>query len=91
MAVRGAAENTDRALLYGIPVRRLSTIVWMIAGGLATLTYLLKAPFTGVALPMDPPFDALPAAIRWRAAPALFVRSGGERSVQAHGVQIVFH
>jgi branched-chain amino acid transport system permease protein len=49
VAVRGAAENTDRALLYGIPVRRLSTIVWMIAGGLATLTYLLKAPFTGVA------------------------------------------
>jgi branched-chain amino acid transport system permease protein len=49
VAVRGAAENTERALLYGIPVRRLSTIVWMIAGGLATLTYILKAPFTGVA------------------------------------------
>src|SRR4051812_1687632 len=49
IAVRGAAENTERALLYGIPVRRLSTIVWMIAGGLATLTYILKAPFSGVA------------------------------------------
>ena len=49
IAVRGAAENAERALLYGIPVRRLSTIVWMIAGGLATLTYLLKAPFSGVA------------------------------------------
>jgi len=49
VAVRGAAENTERALLYGIPVRRLSTIVWMIAGGLATLTYILKAPFSGVA------------------------------------------
>src|SRR3954447_5057294 len=49
VAVRGAAENTERALLYGIPVRRLSTIVWMIAGGLATLTFLLKAPFSGVA------------------------------------------
>ncbi|MBV8958064.1 MAG: ABC transporter permease [Actinobacteria bacterium] len=49
IAVRGAAENAERALLYGIPVRRLSTIVWMIAGALATLTYLLKAPFSGVA------------------------------------------
>ncbi|MEY2567614.1 MAG: hypothetical protein QOE35_2143 [Actinomycetota bacterium] len=49
VAVRAAAENSDRALLAGIPIKRLSTIVWMIAGGLATLTYLLKAPFTGVA------------------------------------------
>jgi branched-chain amino acid transport system permease protein len=49
VAVRAAAENSDRALLAGIPIRRLSTIVWMIAGALATLTYLLKAPFTGVA------------------------------------------
>ena len=48
VAVRGAAENADRALLYGIPVRRLSTIVWLIAGALATLTFILKAPFAGV-------------------------------------------
>ena len=33
VAVRAAAENADRALLLGIPIRRLSTIVWMIAGG----------------------------------------------------------
>ena len=49
VAVRAAAENADRALLLGIPIRRLSTIVWMIAGGLATLTFILKAPFAGVA------------------------------------------
>jgi branched-chain amino acid transport system permease protein len=49
IAVRASAENADRALLAGIPIRRLSTIVWMIAGGLATLTYILKAPFAGVA------------------------------------------
>lgn len=48
VAVRGAAENVDRALLLGIPVRRLSTIVWLLAGGLATLTYMLQAPFAGV-------------------------------------------
>ena len=49
VAVRAAAENADRALLLGIPIRRLSTIVWMIAGGLAALTFVLKAPFTGIA------------------------------------------
>ena len=49
VAVRGAAENVDRALLLGIPVRRNTTIVWMIAGALAALTFILKAPFTGIA------------------------------------------
>ena len=34
IGVRAAAENVDRALLLGIPVRRLSTIVWLIAGRL---------------------------------------------------------
>ena len=48
-AVRAAAENTDRALLLGIPVRRNTTIVWMLAGGLAALAFILKAPFTGIA------------------------------------------
>ena len=48
VAVRAAAENEDRALLLGIPIRRLSTIVWMIAGALAALTFVLKAPFSGV-------------------------------------------
>jgi branched-chain amino acid transport system permease protein len=49
VAVRAAAESADRARLLGIPVRRLSTIVWAIAGGLAALTFVLKAPFAGVA------------------------------------------
>ncbi|HEV3351900.1 MAG TPA: ABC transporter permease [Acidimicrobiales bacterium] len=48
IAVRAAAENEDRALLLGIPVRRLATIVWAIAGSLAVLTYMLSAPFEGV-------------------------------------------
>jgi branched-chain amino acid transport system permease protein len=47
MAVRAAADDTDRALLLGIPVRRLSTMVWAMAGGLAALTFILKAPFAG--------------------------------------------
>jgi branched-chain amino acid transport system permease protein len=48
VAVRAAAENQDRALLLAVPVRRLQTIVWAIAGGLATLTFITKAPFGGV-------------------------------------------
>jgi branched-chain amino acid transport system permease protein len=47
VAVRAAAENADRALLLGIPVRRLSTLVWAIAGGLSALTFMLKGPFSG--------------------------------------------
>ena len=47
-AVRAAAENEDRALLLGVPVRRLQTIVWSIAGGVSTITFITKAPFTGV-------------------------------------------
>jgi branched-chain amino acid transport system permease protein len=48
VAVRAAAENQDRALLLGVPVRRLRTIVWAVAGGLAAATYITKAPFSGV-------------------------------------------
>lgn len=48
IAVRAAAENNERALTFGIPVRRLATIVWVIAGALAVLTYMLSAPFEGV-------------------------------------------
>ena len=49
VAVRAAADNSDRALLLGIPIRRLSTMVWAVAGGLAALTFILKAPFAGSA------------------------------------------
>lgn len=47
-AVRAGAENEDRALLLGIPVRRLQTLVWAIAGVVSTATFITKAPFTGV-------------------------------------------
>ena len=46
-AVRAAAENPERARLVGIPVRRLQTLVWVVAGGLAALTQMLSAPFAG--------------------------------------------
>jgi ABC-type branched-subunit amino acid transport system ATPase component/ABC-type branched-subunit amino acid transport system permease subunit len=42
-AVRGTAENADRASLLGIPVRRLETLVWAIAAVLAFLSVFLRA------------------------------------------------
>jgi branched-chain amino acid transport system permease protein len=47
VAVRAAAENGERALLLGIPVHRLSTIVWMAAGGIAALTFVLRTGVLG--------------------------------------------
>ncbi len=47
VAVRAAADSTDRAQLCGIPVRRLSTLVWTIAGVLSALAVILRVPITG--------------------------------------------
>ncbi len=47
--IRAAAENTERARLLGIPVRRLTTLVWALAGLLAALTLVLRAPSLGMA------------------------------------------
>jgi branched-chain amino acid transport system permease protein len=47
LGMRGAAENSDRASLLGIPVGRLSTGFWMLAGALAGVGTLLRAPITG--------------------------------------------
>ena len=49
-AVRAIAENTERALLLGIPVRRLSTLVWALVGGLAAVTVVLRAPGQGLTI-----------------------------------------
>ena len=46
-AIRGAAENEERARLLGIPVRRLQAVVWTTVGALSALTYVLQAPFVG--------------------------------------------
>jgi branched-chain amino acid transport system permease protein len=47
IGIRGAAQNGDRAGLLGIPVARLGTITWMLAGGLSALAAILRAPITG--------------------------------------------
>jgi ABC-type branched-subunit amino acid transport system ATPase component/ABC-type branched-subunit amino acid transport system permease subunit len=50
IAVRAVADNRDRALLLGIPVRRLATIVWALAGLLAALAVILPAPTQGLTI-----------------------------------------
>ena len=50
LAVRAAAERGDRAAMLGIPVARLSTIVWMIAAALSFLALFLQSTVLGVPL-----------------------------------------
>ncbi|HEV2370453.1 MAG TPA: ATP-binding cassette domain-containing protein, partial [Acidimicrobiales bacterium] len=44
IAVRAAADSNERALLLGIPVRRLSRVTWMLAAGLSGLASILASP-----------------------------------------------
>ena len=46
-AVRAAADSNERALLLGIPVRRLSLVTWMVAAGLSGIGAMLSAPILG--------------------------------------------
>jgi branched-chain amino acid transport system permease protein len=46
-AIRAAADNGDRAALVGIPVPRLSTIVWALAGGMSALAVILRTQIVG--------------------------------------------
>jgi ABC-type branched-subunit amino acid transport system ATPase component/branched-subunit amino acid ABC-type transport system permease component len=50
VAVRASAESADRAALLGIPVKRISTVVWVLAAGLSGLGVLLRLPIQGVAI-----------------------------------------
>ena len=48
LAVRASASNADTARVYGISVKRTSTIVWTIAAAFAAITGILIAPLQGV-------------------------------------------
>ncbi len=49
IAVRAAAENDDRANLLGVPVARLSGLVWAIAAVLSAMAVILRVPILGFA------------------------------------------
>jgi branched-chain amino acid transport system permease protein len=50
VAARAASENEERARLLGCPVKRVSLVVWGIAGLLSALTAILRAPILGFQL-----------------------------------------
>ncbi len=62
-AIRGSAERSERALMLGIPVAWLSTLVWMIAAGLSFLALFLRAGILGVPLGAALNFSTLVLAL----------------------------
>lgn len=50
VAARAVADNADRASLLGVPVKRISTIVWIVAGALSAFGALLRAPTIGLSI-----------------------------------------
>ncbi len=68
VAIRGAAERADRAAMLGVPVKRLHTVVWAIAGVLAFLAMFLRAGSVG--LPIG---TVLPATILVQALAAVVI------------------
>ncbi len=81
IAVRASAENADRAALLGVPVKRIQTVVWMIATVLATIAIFLRAGIVGLPLGsvLGPTIliRALAAAVigRMEKLPTIFVAS----------------
>lgn len=81
IAVRASAESADRAALLGVPVKRLQTIVWVVATVLATVAIFLRAGILGLPLGsvLGPTIlvRALAAAVigRMERLPTIFVAS----------------
>lgn len=46
--IHATADNADAARLAGVDVKRVSTLVWVIAGALSTATFVLISPVRGV-------------------------------------------
>ncbi|MCL4433780.1 MAG: ATP-binding cassette domain-containing protein [Actinobacteria bacterium] len=50
IAIRASADSEERATLLGIPVKRLSMIVWVVATVLSGVAAILTAPIKGISL-----------------------------------------
>lgn len=50
IAVRASAENGERASLLGIPISRVSMVVWIIAAVMSAIAVFLRAPVSGLSL-----------------------------------------
>ena len=71
VAIRASAENADSARLAGISVRRISTLVWVLAGVLSTLTAVLVRGLSGQLLSL--PTVAVGPSLLLRALTAALV------------------
>ena len=49
IGIRAAADNDDRANLLGLPTRRLSSLVWILAAILSAIAVMLRVPLLGFA------------------------------------------
>ncbi len=47
-ASRAAAENSDRAGLLGVPVKKVNTVLWIVAGTLVGVATALRVPLLGL-------------------------------------------
>ena len=61
VGIRAASANAERAMLLGIPVRRLCTVVWAVAAVLSALAAMLAAPLVGSGTASTGPAVLLPA------------------------------
>ncbi len=68
VAIRASADDADRARLLGVPVKRLQTLVWAVAGLLGFLAIFLRAGIFGL-----PVGSALSFGILLRALAALML------------------
>lgn len=59
IALRASAENGERAALLGIPVARVATIAWAIAGLLSGMAIFGQAPLVGLPSDATLGFDTL--------------------------------
>jgi ABC-type branched-subunit amino acid transport system ATPase component/ABC-type branched-subunit amino acid transport system permease subunit len=71
IALRASADNPDRAELIGISTRRVSTLVWVLAGVLSTLTAVLLNPVRGAIVGL--PNEALGPGLLLRALAAALI------------------
>jgi branched-chain amino acid transport system permease protein len=76
IAVRAAGDRRQRAAMLGIPVTRLQTVTWVVAGLLSFVSIFFRAAIVG--MPLDPTFG-LTALVTALAALAL----GGFTDLQA--------
>jgi ABC-type branched-subunit amino acid transport system ATPase component/ABC-type branched-subunit amino acid transport system permease subunit len=62
-AIRAAADSTDRVALLGVPVRRIQTVVWVVASLLSFVAIYLRAGQVGLPITAALTFSVLLKAL----------------------------